>query len=270
MYEEIKAFLPPDREGPLVVEMSGISFCDGSYRIERDRQSRTCVMEYVVKGRGTVTVNGHSYTARAGDVYIIPSNSDHTYYSSADDPWIKIFFNLHGNLPPMLLKAYGLSERVVIPARELMPLFLQFYTVAKSGQLHDDVIAPCTMKLHEIIGRLGALTREDAAVPDEAHCLKNLLDSRLGGDVTVEELAAAVHRSKDYVIKLFRREFGETPHAYLLRRKVEMAKGLLFGTHMSVAQVAAAVGYDDPHYFSNTFKKHTGMSPARFRKGERG
>ena len=68
------------------------------------------------------------------------------------------------------------------------------------------------------------------------------------------------------MIKLFRREFGETPHAYLLRRKVEMAKGLLFGTHMSVAQVAAAVGYDDPHYFSNTFKKHTGVSPAQFRK----
>ena len=266
MYEEIKAFLPPDREGPLVVEMCGISFCDGSYCIERNRQSRTCVMEYVVKGCGTVTVNGHSYTARAGDVYIVPSHTDHTYYSSADDPWIKIFFNVRGSLPATLLKEYGLSERVVIPAKELMPLFLQFYRLAQGGNLHDEIVAPCTLKLHEIVGRLGQLTREETAVTDEAFCLKNLLDSRLGSDVSNEELATAVHRSKDYVIKLFRREFGQTPHAYLLRRKMEMAQGLLFVTHMSVAQVATAVGFEDPHYFSNTFKKHTGLSPAQFRK----
>lgn len=268
MYEEIKAFLPPDREGPLVVEMSGISYCDGTYRIHRTRQSRTCVMEYVVKGHGTVTVEGRSYTAAAGDVYIVPAETNHEYYSSADDPWIKIFFNLHGSLPHTLLKAYGLWGRVVIPAPELMPLFLQFYRTAQSGQLHDEVIAPCTLKLHEIVARLGALVGEDPAVSGEAYCLKNYMDSRLDGDVTGEELAAAVHRSKDYVIKLFRREFGETPHAYFLRRKMELAKGLLADTHMAVGQVAAAVGYDDPHYFSNTFKKHTGCSPAQFRKGD--
>ncbi|MBE6757860.1 MAG: helix-turn-helix domain-containing protein [Ruminococcaceae bacterium] len=268
MYEEIKAFLPPDREGPLVLEMSGISYCDGTYRITRSRESRTCVMEYVVKGRGTITIEGRSYSASAGDVYVIPPETDHTYYSSADDPWIKIFFNVHGSLPRTLLKAYGLWGRVVFPAREMMPLFLQFYRMAQSGQLHDEVIAPCTLKLHEIVQRLGALTGEEAAVSGEAYCLKNRLDSRLDGNVTVEELAEAIHRSKDYVIKLFRREFGQTPHAYLLRRKMEMAQGLLHDTHLSVAQVAAAVGYDDPHYFSNAFKKHTGVSPARFRKAE--
>lgn len=267
MYEEIKAFLPPDREGPLVVEMSGISYCDGSYRITRNTQSRTCVMEYVVKGCGTVTVNGHSHTARAGDVYVVPAHTEHTYYSSAEDPWIKIFFNVRGTLPATLLKEYGLTERVVFPARELMPLFLQFYRITQSGQLHDEVIAPCTLKLHEIVARLGdAVT--DTAASSEAYCLKNRLDSRLDGNVTAEELAATIHRSKDYVIKLFRREFHETPHAYLLRRKMEMAQGLLHDTHLSIGQVAAAVGYDDPHYFSNTFKKHTGRSPAQFRKGE--
>lgn len=268
MYEEIKAFLPPDREGPLVLEMSGISYCDGSYRIVRNRKSRTCVMEYVVKGRGTVTVEGRSYTAHTGNVYIVPPETDHNYYSSADDPWIKIFFNVRGPLPKALLKAYGLWGRVVFPAQELMPLFLQFYRIAQGGQLHDEVIAPCTLKLHEIVGRLAVLTAAGDAVSSEAYCLKNRLDSRLDGEVTTEELAAAIHRSKDYVTKLFRREFGETPHAYFLRRKMEMAQGLLTDTHLSVAQVAAAVGYDDPHYFSNTFKKHAGVSPAQFRKGE--
>lgn len=267
MYEEIKAFLPPDREGPLVLEMSGISYCDGSYRIARTKQSRTCVMEYVVKGHGTVTVEGQSYTAQAGDVYVIPPETDHTYYSSAEDPWIKIFFNVRGPLPRVLLKAYGLWGRVVFPACELMPLFLQFYRLAQGGQLHDEVIAPCTLKLHEIVQRLGALTQAEAAVSGEAHCLKNRLDSRLDSEITTEELAEAIHRSKDYVIKLFRREFHETPHAYLLRRKMEMAQGLLHDTHLSVAQVAAAVGYEDPHYFSNTFKKYTGVSPVQFRKG---
>jgi AraC-like DNA-binding protein len=108
--------------------------------------------------------------------------------------------------------------------------------------------------------------QEHPAVSEEALRLKGLLDSRVNENITTEEMAAALFRSKDYVIKLFRREFGETPHAYFLRQKMTMAGGLLAGTKLSVKQVAAALGYEDQHYFSNVFKKATGLSPLAYRK----
>ena len=265
MYEEIKAFVPLTREQPVQLELCGISYCDGTYRIARNNVP-LFVFEYVIKGTGTVVVDGKTYTASAGDVYIIPEGSDHHYYSDARDPWIKVFFNVRGRLVGQLLKLYGLTGRVVMPGEEVMPLFLQFYRIAQGGSVHDDIIAPCTLKMHEIIQKLGQEVQEPPAVSEEALRLKGLLDSRVNENITTEEMAAALFRSKDYVIKLFRREFGETPHAYFLRQKMTVASGLLAGTKLSVKQVAAALGYEDQHYFSNVFKKATGLSPLAYRK----
>lgn len=265
MYEEARAFVWTTPDQPVQLDLCGISYCDGSYRIARNNVP-IYVFEYVIKGTGTVVVDGKSYTASAGDVYIIPEGSDHLYYSDDKDPWIKIFFNVRGRLVGQLMKLYGLSGRVVMPGGELLPLFLQFYDIAKSSSVHDEIIGPCALKLHEIIQRLSAAAQENPTVSEEALRLKGLLDSRVSGDITTEEMAAAIFRSKDYVIKLFKREFGETPHVYFLRQKMALAQSLLTGTKLPVKQVAAALGYDDQHYFSNVFKKEIGMSPLEYRK----
>lgn len=265
MYEEARAFVWTPHDQPVQLDLCGISYCDGSYRIARNNVP-VYVFEYIIKGTGTVVVDGKTYTASAGDVYIIPEGSDHLYYSDDKNPWIKIFFNVRGRLVGQLIKLYGLSERVVMPGGELLPLFLQFYDIAKTSPVHDRVIDPCTLKMHEIIQRLSATTQENPAVSDEAMRLKWLLDSRVSSDVTTEELAATVFRSKDYVIKLFKREFGETPHAYFLRQKMALAQSLLTGTKLPVKQIAAALGYEDQHYFSNVFKKEIGQSPVDYRK----
>lgn len=265
MYEEARAFVWTGCDQPVQLDLCGISYCDGNYRIARNNVP-IYVFEYVIKGTGTVVVDGKSHTASAGDVYIIPEGSDHVYYSDDKDPWIKIFFNVRGRLIGQLMKLYGLSGRVVMPGGELLPLFLQFYEIAKSSSVHDEVIGPCTLKMHEIIQQLSTTVRQNPTVSVEALRLKGLMDSHVSGNITIEELAAAVFRSKDYVIKLFKREFGETPHAYFLRQKMALAQSLLAGTKLPVKQVAAALGYDDQHYFSNVFKKEIGMSPLEYRK----
>ena len=265
MYEELHPFLPPSREQPVQLELCGISWCDGGYRIARSRSPLT-VFEYVIAGSGTVRVDGAEYAASAGQVYIIPEGSDHLYYADPRDPWIKVFFNVRGRLVGRLLKSYGLTGRVVLPGADTLGLFMQFLEIARAGKVHEEIIGPCALKLHEIVQRLAEETGEEPPVPEEARRLKALLDSRIGGEISTEEMAAALFRSKDYVIKLFRSAYGETPHAYFLRQKMQLAAGLLTGTGMSVKQVAAALGYTDQHYFSNVFKKATGMSPVAFRR----
>lgn len=265
MFEEVRAFLPPETEQPVQLDLCGISYCDGSYRVER-HHTPIYVFEYVIKGTGTLIVDGRTYTASAGDVYIIPENSDHCYFSDDKDPWTKIFFNVRGKLVGRLIRSYGLTGRVVTPDCDLLPQFLQFYACAKQDTAHDKIIGPCTLKMHEIIQRLYEAGREKSAVSAEALQLKTILDSRVQGDIRTEELAAAIYRSKDYVIKLFRREFGETPHSYFLRQKMVLAQSLLTSTKLSVKQIAASLGYDDQHYFSNVFKKVTGQSPMEYRK----
>lgn len=71
--------------------------------------------------------------------------------------------------------------------------------------------------------------------------------------------------SKYYFIRLFREKCGKTPHAYFCDLRMERAKFLLTETHMSIGDVAAALGYNDRFYFSTVFKKSTGSSPRAYR-----
>ena len=65
---------------------------------------------------------------------------------------------------------------------------------------------------------------------------------------------------------MFTEAYGMTPKAYLIFARVQEAKRYLETTDMTVAEIAADLAFNDIYHFSNTFKKHTGMSPAANRK----
>ena len=90
---------------------------------------------------------------------------------------------------------------------------------------------------------------------DEAQLLRNYLDDHIFSRVSIEELSAFVYRSPDYVIKLFRKTYGQTPYAYLLRQKMRAAENLLRTTQLPCREIAHKLKFEDPHYFSNIFKK---------------
>ena len=70
-----------------------------------------------------------------------------------------------------------------------------------------------------------------------------------------------------HFIHLFREYTGFSPHAYVTRLRLDKAKDLMVSTTMNISEIAFAVGYANPLYFSRLFKRHTGLSPSRFRTG---
>lgn len=88
-------------------------------------------------------------------------------------------------------------------------------------------------------------------------------------DLTLARAAAAVNISATYFSYLFRKETGETFSGYLTNYRIEKAKALLSCSTQRVVQIAAAVGYNDYHYFAGIFKKTTGLTPSEFRKKSR-
>ena len=75
MKEEFVHFLDVEEALPFVVELAGISYCDGSYRIHRPK-SKCMVAEYIISGEGTVILDGKVYHAKAGDIYMLPPGRD--------------------------------------------------------------------------------------------------------------------------------------------------------------------------------------------------
>ncbi len=106
-----------------------------------------------------------------------------------------------------------------------------------------------------------------AFVPPARHLLraKDLADARYAEPLGVEDMAAAAGLSRAHFSREFRRAFGESPHAYLLTRRLERAAALLRTTDRSIADVCHSVGLQSLGSFTTSFTRTYGLSPAAYR-----
>ena len=86
--------------------------------------------------------------------------------------------------------------------------------------------------------------------------------------VTADELASAAGLSPSRLTALFRQHFRESPIAFAERLRLERAASLIASAGLSVKEAAAAVGYDDPFYFSRRFTRRMGRPPSSWRAGD--
>ena len=106
-----------------------------------------------------------------------------------------------------------------------------------------------------------------AYAPRERHLLKakDLADGRYFEPLTVEDMARAASMSRAHFSRAFRSTFGESPHAYLLTRRLERAAALLRTTDRSVTEICFAVGLQSVGSFTTSFTRTYGMSPTAYR-----
>ncbi|MFQ9799101.1 MAG: AraC family transcriptional regulator [Clostridia bacterium] len=266
MYEDLQYFPGMDPTLPFRILLTGISYCDGSYRISRMKSPLT-VLEYVVKGTGSILCDGESFTASSGDVYILRKGTCHTYSSDAKDPWIKLFFNLDGSW----LNFSWTSMRSAIPWSCTAALWNPFSRVYPdclyirfryTAHLHQ-----CALFSTAFSPVLYDTKPHTPAISSEAVILRQALDKAVSGSISISQLARAIGRSPDYTTKLFKKTFHITPYAYL-PAKLAAAQNLLQNTTLPVQEIARQLGYDDAHYFSNAFKAQLGVSPRAYRQSK--
>jgi AraC-like DNA-binding protein len=93
---------------------------------------------------------------------------------------------------------------------------------------------------------------------------KDLIDRDFAEPLDVPALAREAHASRAHFVRSFKKAFGETPHAYLLRRRIERAKELLRNTQLSVSEVSLAVGFRSHGSFSTAFRQLVGETPRAY------
>ena len=118
-------------------------------------------------------------------------------------------------------------------------------------------------------------------VRDDGRCPGFLTDRRLGrvvdymhahlgDDLTLERLAGEAGISKFHFARLFREATGTTPHAFLVRLRLDAGMLLLRTSDLAVKEIAARCGFLRVSHFGTAFAKHTGLSPTAFRRRAHG
>ena len=101
--------------------------------------------------------------------------------------------------------------------------------------------------------------------------IKRYVKNNLARKLTLNELARNLHCSTVTLTEHFKREFGITINEYITKKRMELAEKVLLSTDKPLREIATLTGFADVEYFSRTFKKHHGISPASWRreKGEK-
>jgi AraC-like DNA-binding protein len=94
---------------------------------------------------------------------------------------------------------------------------------------------------------------------------RDAMDLSYAEPLDIARLATVAHVSEAHFIRTFQATFGETPHRYLQRRRVERAMYLLAQTRRDVTEICLEVGFTSLGTFSRTFKQVVGESPSSFR-----
>ena len=102
--------------------------------------------------------------------------------------------------------------------------------------------------------------------PSQLRRVLDFIAAHLDKDHSIAELARECGLSSGYFSRAFRQTTGETPHQWVMRRKVERARQLLLGNGLGLADIALVCGFVDQSHFTRVFTKLEGESPGRWRR----
>lgn len=133
-----------------------------------------------------------------------------------------------------------------------------------------DALRPVIAPLCDMFELLYIKTPERSGSTDKSTSLYadilNYLCYNYTRNISLDEIAEQFHYSKSYLRQLFRRKSNHSIMHYLTALRIKRAKELLANTSMRVSEIAFEVGYSDSNYFTNIFRKETGLSPKAYRK----
>jgi AraC family transcriptional regulator len=96
--------------------------------------------------------------------------------------------------------------------------------------------------------------------------VRAFIDQNLDGTINIKDLSAVARRSAAHFARSFKHTFGESPHAYVMRRRLEKACHLMVTSSESLSQIALGVGFSDQSHLTKRFKQAIGQSPSKWRR----
>lgn len=245
----------------LQVNSCGVNNYPAGFLTTRSHGRQDYHILYIRRGRCDAVYGGKSWMLRPGMFVLYPPEMPQRYEGKSAAQTIWIHFN--GFAAESVLEECGLSCGVhTVAQREaverLMVELVSEHHLKLRVSEEKGILLTC-------LYRLGKGICQDVSSSDHIKNSIHDLTAHYNEALELDSLANQCGLSKSRYTHLFRQITGMAPHHYQQRLRMNAARTLLETTELPVSEIAAAVGYEDPLYFSRVFKKHTGQSPLHYR-----
>ena len=229
---------------------------------------------YCLSGRGQFYVAGVRHNVEQDDLVIINPMVEHTELSLNANPLEYVVLGVEG--VDFLFSSKNESyARVNCAARRDDFLFLFKKLLQEVDDRFDGCETVCQDLLEVLLlwlvraNNFTMRASEGKQGSKECAAARRYLDEHFSENITLDRLADVAHVNKYYLSHEFSREYQISPINYLIRRRIEESKTLLGTTNHSVGEISSILGFSSPSYFSQSFHKLTGESPAKYRREAR-
>lgn len=248
-----------------VVPNCGYFFCDEHFFTERKKHF-DCLMCYILKGTLYVGNEKRIQAANAGDIVLLNCSVPHKYYCTGSTEFIYLHYGGSNSIDitEYLIKRNDGFVFKTTEADKIKNLCMKL--IAKLKNMQPVSTSEYSQTIYSVLCLLSEKGTADVEEDTYISRAKKFISENVYNKITLDDISENVHISKFYLTRIFKKETGVTPMAYVTVTKMNAAKTMLKTTRLSVIDIAYKLGYSSSASFINIFINHVGISPSQFRK----
>ncbi len=213
---------------------------------------------FLLKGEIEYIINGERVILRENDAILLPPGTYRERRKTSDDlHFVSFNFIAYEDAVPST-KCY-LPETVNREMRLLCAVFSEKHISSyyHHGQKMTNILNCLLLELFEGIT---FRTNDENVV-----AILKYIEANLTSRITLPDISAAVHLSKDYIAHIFKKELGKPIVDYVNGRRMQIAKNMIGEGKYSLVEISDKLGYTSYSYFSRVFKHYYGVSPIKYK-----
>jgi len=228
------------------------------------------LLHYVISGKGWYNVGKERHWLSEGDLFMSFPNEIIKYGADLECPWKYCWVGFLGLDIPYIMKQAGFTKKkhiLHIPSDDIAETMIDLY---KSYGTQTKNYLYMISKLTHLFSIIIADSERNPPLPKGSDYLEKALTymkTEYQSPITIDEIASFAGISSSHLYRLFMKEYSVPPLKYLTQFRIQSACNMLIeNPSLPVSVIAYSVGFNDPLYFSRSFRKATGVSPSEYRK----
>ncbi len=249
---------------PLRVHLCGVSRWGPGDAFGRDA-ARIMSINVVTRGSIVFEQNGRRDEVFGGQVFLPRKGGTYRFETGTMGYVHKRFMLISGGLLDLLLGQLGLDSVNVVSSADadaVVDLMRRSYAVMREKP-PQFTVALSGMAYRLLCLLAGGVDRQ---YPEELRAIMTYMKKHLSEPLSLDQLCSHAGISARKCNRLFNEYFNMSPIQYLLQHRMSCARELVVHSNLTIKAIADMLGYDQPFYFSNQFKKYHGISPLLYRE----